>query len=257
VFEPSHLQHNPISGYIQIVSDGHHLPAFWSHPDLGGPFPGLVLLHDHWGLTPHIRSQARRFAEVGYYVIAPDLFNRQVATSPVQAVALREQLGPAAGSRVTATIHALTSHIRCNGQVGMIGWGMGAEQALRTAVYRDDLHALVIFYGLPDDLTPAELRMLCCPLLALFGQADPSVPAEAIDQLRAALAATGTEHEVIVYEGAERDFFNDSHAAFAPTVAERAWNRALAFLAGHLSAPVPGESGPEDDPPPFEPGEVY
>ena len=85
MFEASHLQYNIVSGYIQIVSDGHHLPAFWAHPEMGGPFPGLVMLHDRWGLTAHIRAQARRFAEQGYYVIAPDLFKRQTAHTDQQA----------------------------------------------------------------------------------------------------------------------------------------------------------------------------
>jgi carboxymethylenebutenolidase len=129
MFEASHLQHNIVSGYIQIVSDGHYLPAFWAHPDLGGPFPGLVLIHDYWGMTPHIRTQARRFAELGYYVIAPDLFDRQVATSLTQAHALVEQVGETALSHVTTALHALETHLKCNGKIGVIGWGLGGQLA--------------------------------------------------------------------------------------------------------------------------------
>ena len=116
MFEASHLQHNIVSGFIQIVSDGHQLPAFWAHPELGGPFPGLVMLHDRWGMTPHIRAQARRFAEQGYYVIAPDLFNRRTASTLPQADALLAQVGEAALPHVITALNALKTHHKCDGK---------------------------------------------------------------------------------------------------------------------------------------------
>lgn len=237
MFEASHLQYNIVSGYIQIVSDGNYLPAFWSHPELGGPFPGLVMLHDQWGLTPHVRSQARRFAEQGYYVIAPDLFNRQVATSPEQAQALIDRLGEAALSHVKAAAHALLTHHKCNSKIGLIGWGMGGGLALQTAVYREDLCAVVTFYSLSDEISPAELRMLDEPVLAIFGQQDPGSPAEKIDRWRQILAGNESGHEIVVYPGAGRDFFDDTRATFDADAAEDAWKRALAFFDQHLEMP--------------------
>jgi carboxymethylenebutenolidase len=251
MFEASHLQHSIVSGYIQIVSDGHHLPAFWSHPDLGGPFPGLVLLHDHWGLTPHIRSQVRRFAELGYYVIAPDLFNKQTADTPAQAEALVQQLGETTLAQVKAALHALKSHNRCNGKVGLLGWGWGARLALETAVFRDDLRALTVFYGLPDQLQPAELRMLSCPLLGLFAAEDPAITPEQIAALRTTLEQAGLEHEIVVYPDVSRGFFNDAGSAFQATAAQDAWQRALDFLGDKLELPKP------PDPDEFDPGRVY
>jgi carboxymethylenebutenolidase len=237
MFEASHLQYSIVSGYIQIVSDGHYLPAFWSHPELGGPFPGLVMLHDQWGLTPHVRSQARRFAEQGYYVIAPDLYNRQIAMSPEQAQALIDQVGEAALSHVKAAVHALLTHHKCNGKIGLIGWGMGGGLALQTAIYREDLCAVVTFYSLPDEVTPAELRMLDEPVLAIFGEQDPRSPAEKIDRWRQLLAGSELGHEIVVYPAARRDFFDDTRATFNADAAEDAWKRALAFFDLHLDVP--------------------
>ena len=251
MFEASHLQHNIVSGYIQIVSDGHYLPAFWAHPDVGGPFPGLVLLHDLWGLTAHTRTQVRRFAEQGYYVVAPDLFNRQTATSPLQAQALIEQVGEAAQSHVTAALNALKTHNKCNNKVGLIGWGYGARLALFTAVFRDDLRAVVIFYGLPDNLRLAPLRMLTCPLLVILAEHDPDIPPETVNTLRATLAESALAHEVKVYPGVERDFFDDSRPTFEAVSAEDAWNHALAFFNTHLEVPKPPQPGT------FDPGRIY
>ncbi len=237
MFEASHLQYSIVSGYIQIVSDGHSLPAFWAHPELGGPFPGLVMLHDHWGVTPHLRTQARRFAEQGYYVIVPDLFKRQIASTPDQARALTEQLGEAALSHVRAAIHALLTHHKCNSKIGLIGWGMGGKLALQTATYRDDLCGVVMFSSLPEGVSAAELRMLDEPVLAIFGENDAACPPEKVEQMRQLLSGSKLAHEVVVYAGADRDFFDDSRPAFNADAAVEAWTRALTFLDTHLDVP--------------------
>lgn len=247
MFEASHLQHNIESGYITIVADGNYLPAFWAHPQLGGPFPGAVLLHDLWGLTPHIRAQARRLAEQGYYVVAPDLFNRQLPETREQAAALLDQIGAAAEAHATGALHALATHHRCNSRISAIGWGRGGVLAIRLAVVRDDIHAAISFYGLSPDLRPAELRMLECPLLAIFGGQDPFISAGQIEALRDVLGDAAAPHEVVVYPDATREFFDDSRGAFHPDAAADAWTRLLAFLHTHLGPAGPGT--PEHDAP--------
>lgn len=251
MFEASHLQYKIVSGYIQIVSDGHYLPAFWSHPDVGGTFPGLVMLHEQWGLTAHVRAQARRFAEQGYYVIAPDLFNRQTASTEAEAAALVDELGEAGLARVAAALHALATHNRCNGKIGVIGWDFGASLALETAVLRDDLRAVVCFYGLPPDFKPAGLLMLECPLLALFGADDPAIPPDSVARLQAAAGQAAHPHEIVVFPGVGAGFFNDTLPTFEPEVAATSWQRVLTFLNDRLDPGDPPKPGS------FEPGTVY
>lgn len=251
MFEADHLQYHPVSGNIRVVSGGHYLPAFWSHPELGGPFPGLVLLHDHWGLTSHVRTQARRFAERGYYVIAPDLFDEQTPATEAQAQALSVQMGEAALSRVIATLRALLSHHRCNSKVGVIGWGLGGQLALQTGIFNDDVLAVVSFYGLPD-ISPAELRSLTCPLLALFAELDSLITPSEIKTLCATLDEMDLAHEVVVYPDVGRGFFDDSRPdTFQAVAAWDAWTRSLAFLNEQLDVQPP--ASPEE----FRPGRVY
>ncbi len=251
MFEASYMQHHIISGYIQVVSDGHYLPAFWAHPELGGPFPGLVLLHDYTGLTPHIRTEARRFAELGYYVIAPDLFNRLAPETLESAQPILDKLGEAALSFVGATLRALLSHNKCNGKIGLIGWGVGARLAFRTAVFRDDLRALVLFYGMPSDFMPAEVRMMACPMLALLAERDPDIPPEMRDKLSQTVQQIGSGHEVVVYPDVECGFFDKSRPTFQAVAAQDAWRRSLAFLNHHLEVAKPSKPGQ------FDPGKVY
>ena len=114
---------------------------------------------------------------------------------------------------------------------------MGGKLALRTAVYREDLRGVVIFYSLPDEVTPAELRMLDEPVLAIFGEQDAGCPSEKIERLRQTLAGSDMAHEIIVYPGVDRDFFDDTRATFNADAAEDAWKRALAFFDKHLDVP--------------------
>lgn len=255
MFEASHLQYNIVSGFIQIVSDGHHLPAFWAHPEIGGPFPALVLLHDAWGLTAHIRTEAQRFAQRGYYVIAPDLFNRAIAQSHEQAQVLSARVGITGRSYVLAALHALRTHHKCNGKIGLIGWGFGGQLAIHVGAARDDLQGIVAFYTVPEDISPAELRMMSTSLLALFGADDPATPEDQIVALRTTLNATGASHEIVVYPGVGRDFFDDTRPeSFNAEAAADAWDRALTFFNTHLDVPPP--TGP-DSPDMVGPGQMF
>lgn len=251
MFEASGLQYNITSGYIQIVSGGHYLPAYWSHPELGGPFPGLVMLHDYWGLTPHLRSEVRRFAEQGYYVIAPDVFNRQIATSQAEAEALAARAHVTALPHVSAGLHALKTHHKCNGKMGLIGWGVGGRLALQAAVVRGDLAALVIFYHMPAEAN--ALRSLDCPLLVILGEQDPASPPEQVEGLRQVFESIPVGHQLAVFPEAGRDFLDDSRPSFSPAAAAGAWKQALDFLNTHLDVPPVKPDGPGA----FNPGRVY
>ncbi len=253
MYPTRHVQYHSVSGYVQIVSDGHYLPAFWAHPELGGPFPGLVLLHDYWGLTAFVRSQVRHLAEMGYYVIAPDLFNRQNAETLEQAQALMKQLGMTALPYVVAALNALKTHNRCNGKMGLVGWGMGGGFGLQTAVVRDDLRALVVFYGLPpeSELMPAELRTMECPVLGLFAAKDTETPVARVEQVRQTLDALKRGDEIVVYPDVERGFLDDTRDTFHPVAATDAWNRMQVFLETQL------EVSPPPKPDLFNPGRIY
>jgi carboxymethylenebutenolidase len=233
MYETRRVQHRITSGFINIVAASHYLPAFWAHPDIGGSFPGLVLIHEWWGLTAHIRTQVRRFAELGYYVVAPDLFDGQVAHTADQGMALRQQLGEAGPPRIGAALRALETHHRCNGQMAVVGWQLGGELALHAAMHRTDLKAVVAFYAHPDDylvLMPADET----PILAFYGEHDTTITPETVKRMREALAKSPGRGEVIVYPGATTGFFNEELPTYNPQAAVDAWEKTLEFLDTYL-----------------------
>lgn len=232
MFQSRRVQHRITSGYINIVAEGFYLPAFWAHPEIGGRFPGLVLIHEWWGLTSHVRTQVRRFAEVGFYVIAPDLYDGKIARTAEEALALSQALGDAGPVRVNAAISALKTHNRCNGKIAVIGFQMGGEMAYHAALHHTDLRAAVVFYGKPDDFLPM-MPADETPILAFYGDQDPAAPPDVLKHVREALAAAPGHGEVVVYPGATSEFFDDEGANFLPNSASDAWSRTLDFLTIH------------------------
>ncbi len=247
MYETRRVQHHVTSGYISIVAADRHLPAFWAHPEIGGSFPGLVLIHEAWGLTPQIRRLVRLFAELGFYVIAPDLFNGQVAQTPEQATLLQQQLGEAGAPRVNASLSALATHHRCNGKLGVIGFEMGGTLALHVALHRTDLRAAVMFDGLSAELM-VLLRACQTPLLGLYGER--SVPGDAIliAQMRAALKTSNTaaDCKLVEYPDAMRGFFDEGTPTYEVEAATDAWNQTLDFLCDHMDAGTLLSNSPPD-----------
>jgi carboxymethylenebutenolidase len=233
MYETRRVQHRIISGFISIVAANHSLPAFWAHPEIGGPFPGLVLIHEWWGLTAHIRTQVRRFAELGYYVVAPDLFDGQTATTADQGLTLQQKLGEAGPPRIGAALRALETHHRCNGQMGVVGWQLGGDLALYAAMHRTDLKAVVAFYARPDDYLVLMVADET-PILALYGEHDTTITPDTLERTRQALAKSPGKGEVIVYPGATTGFFNEELPTYNPQAAAGAWQKMLQFLDEHL-----------------------
>jgi len=236
VYQPDHVEYAIETGRIQIAhEDGQLLPAYWAHPSTGGLFPGLVLVHDWWGLTDAERHLANLLAQSGYYVIAPDLFDGQVASTPQAAYALVEQLGNGY-PLVDAALRALEQHHRCNRCVAAVGFGLGGTLALQAALSRPDLEAAVAFYGFPQRFS-GSFADAHAPILAVYGSAEPHVPPDVLALFRAELADAPLPHEWLTIDGAGRDLFAPGETPEAIDHARQAWRALLAFLDRTLAAP--------------------
>lgn len=251
--ETKRQQHNITSGYIQIVVESDiRIPAYWSHPVVGGPFPGVVLLHDDWGLTPQVRSFVHRLAEIGCYVLAPDLFDGHRATEQVTADKLKQLYLPHAEPKVNAALLALETHRKTNGKMALVGWELGAELTMPSALNRSSIIAVVASYG---DLSPymGQLGMLRCPLMAIYGKdnlSDTLVPA-----LQPIIASSSDyPHEILTYPQAHGRFCNDATPDYHPEAAADAWEKMIDFLEKHHGIrPAPSSEQSRF----FKPGRVF
>lgn len=240
LYNPERVEYTYIHGHIQVVLDGGtSLPAYWAHPDVGGKFPGVALLHDWWGVTDLVRWMAHQFAQSGYYVIVPDLFNGQVATTPQHAMQLVEILGDNAYPRIDAALSVLETHHRCNHDVAAVGIGMGGSLAYEASILRDDLEAAVAYYGFPGKYF-GRFPQAKAPILAFYGSAEPYITPATVRRLKRELAQGKLQdkNQVMVIDGAGHEFFMDNRGSEEREHGRIAWETTMTFLDSHLKRPT-------------------
>ena len=212
--------------------------AFLARPRGRGPFPGLLVIQEWWGLNPHIQDVAGRFARQGYVALAPDLYSRQghrVTKDPAEAGRLMGNLSPKdALADLGAALRFLQAQPGTDRRrIGVVGFCMGGTYALLLPCVRKGIRAAVPFYGqVPDPDEP--LRGLACPVLYIYGTQDQWISMPDVDRLRAALARFGKAGEVITYDGPHAFFNNTRKDTYRAEYARDAWRRTLAFLGEHL-----------------------
>jgi carboxymethylenebutenolidase len=209
-------------------------------PPVGdGPWPGVVVLHEIFGLTDDIRQQADRLAAAGYLAVAPDLYSAGGAPRCLKATfsALSRREGPAFDD-LEAVRAWLASREACTGKVGVVGFCIGGAFALLLATRGFDASAPN--YGpLPKDPTAALAG--ACPVVASYGAKDRGLRGTAA-KLEGVLTELGVEHDVKEYADAGHSFLN-RHNLGPLTVLERvggfsyhepsaedAWSRILRFF---------------------------
>jgi carboxymethylenebutenolidase len=230
-----------------VMSEAVSLPGslrgYLSVPDGMGPWPGVVVLHEAFGLNDDIRAMVDRLAGDGFVTLAPDLFSwgptARCLVSTFRDLIRRE--GPA-HRRIDGIGEWLAHDERCTGRVGVVGFCMGGGFALLAATRRR-FGASSVNYG----LVPHHAEKLlagACPIVASYGGRDRTLSGHAA-RLDAALAANAVDHDVKEYPGAGHSFMN-RHAGwatafdrvgfgYAPAEAEDSWARILEFFRRHLA----------------------
>ncbi|XXX74800.1 dienelactone hydrolase family protein [Sorangium sp. So ce134] len=209
--------------------------AYLSLPrDAKPPIPGLVVIHEWWGLNEHIKHWTDRLAEDGYAALAVDMYGGKVATTPDDAMAAMKAVDEAKGLEVVRAAHRfLSTDARVSAQrTGSIGWCFGGAWSLKLALNEPELDAAVIYYGrLVTD--PAQLKAIKAPVLGVFGNKDKGIPPEVVNEFDKALHDAGVEHQVLRYD-ADHAFANPSGERYDTKAAADAWEKVRQFLAAKL-----------------------
>jgi carboxymethylenebutenolidase len=206
---------------------------FW--PQGKGTYPGLVLLHESWGLNAQIKDVASRLACEGYVTLVPNLYLRQGGMVTANA-----EVAAALAARIQETdllqdINSCCEYLNTRDHVkrnihGVIGFGMGGGLALKFASQRKRLRTAVAFYGPLAD--PAGLvKNLYCPVLYHRAGADTAVTKEHAEQFFQAAKDQGKRAEVRTYESAPPGFLNETKGeAYRSEAAGLAWETTIEFL---------------------------
>lgn len=213
-------------------------------PSGSGPWPGVVVVHEIFGLNDSIRAIADRMAEHGYLALAVDLFNgRPVARCLLSAVRqLRSGSGPMYAI-LEAGRRGLAEREDCTGQVGVLGFCLGGGFALMVAP-RGFEAAAVSYAPQSKDLDSALAGS--CPIVASYGGADRSLKGAAA-KLEQSLTRLGVPHDVKEYPGATHAFMSDKKPPWIierltglkidPAATSDTWRRVDAFFGRYLSGP--------------------
>ncbi|MFN7176117.1 MAG: dienelactone hydrolase family protein [Thermaurantiacus sp.] len=178
-----------------------------------GPWPGVVAVHEAWGLGNQVKRRVAMLADLGYVALAADIFgDRHIPAAPPEAF---EIIGrwladrPALRARAGAAVSALKAHEKCDGRIAAIGYCFGGSTVLELARGGNpDVFGVVSFHGALDTPTPAEAGKVRAKVLACHGAEDPLVPHEQLNGFLAEMAAAGADCQTIAYTGAMHSFTN-------------------------------------------------
>lgn len=231
---------------VLTASDGNRFMAYAARPS--NPTGAQILIYpDVRGLHTFYKELALRYAETGVSAMAMDYFGRSAGLSGrdesfeymphVQQLTL-----PGVFADATAALDYLRSKGGPDQATFITGFCMGGTLTLISGTQDWGLAGIIPFYsGLSRDFgtgrPPLEHAAgIKCPVLGLYGGADPSIPAEQLAELNKQLHKAGVEHEIVIYPGAPHSFFDRRAAEHAEASAD-AWRRVQEFIAAH-SAPV-------------------
>jgi carboxymethylenebutenolidase len=249
---------DPVESDVTFLGHGGDtIPGFLARPAGEGPFPAVVIAHEIFGPTDHIRDVARRFAGEGFAALVPDLWFREGGTKGETDVpTLRAFVATLPDARITGDLAAGARYlktrpfVRVDG-IGVVGFCLGGIYAFHAACEKGAVQACVDFYGrlvvaetgpLKHKSNLERVGELRCPFLGIFGALDASIPLTQMLQLKSKLRAGSA---VIAYPRAGHAFFNDTRPEFRPEEAADAWRRTVAFLRENLAPDlVPEDADP-------------
>ena len=236
-------EHVMITGHA-----GDALEAYLAQPMAEARRGGVVVIHHMPGFDRGTKEIARRFAELGYDALCPNLYWREApGAAPDDAAATVRAKGGVPDERLLGDAQGAIDHLRSlpssNGKVGVIGYCSGGRQSVLVACNLD-VDAAVDCYGAFVTGTPPEgapitnlvdqLPKLRCPLLGLFGQEDQFPTPAQVDELEEILRANGKDYEFHRYEGAGHAFFSVERPAYNVAAATDGWQRIAAFYGTQL-----------------------
>lgn len=230
---------------VRFIGSEGELDGYLAEPAGGGPFPGVVVLHEAFGLTDDIKRITDQFAGEGYLAVAPDLYSwgltARCLVASMRSIMTREGR---AFADIEGARRFLAERPDCTGRVGVVGFCMGGGLAIAAAPSGSFAAAAPNYGDVPKD--PERVLEGACPMVASYGGRDRTLKGRAA-RLEAALTTLGIPHDVKEYPEASHSFLNHHRGFFAALdritgfgyradAADDAWQRILAFFGEHVKA---------------------
>jgi carboxymethylenebutenolidase len=238
---------------IHFASGGDSIPGYLAQPAQPGRYPGIVVIHEAFGLVEHICDLARRFANIGYNALAPNLYARAGGPSdPNDINTVFPVMFGLPDRQAVQDLEAAATHLRglpgATGKIGAIGFCSGGRHTLLFACSSSEVDAAIDCWGgfihraTPDaETTPARptpvldlVPSLHCPLFGVFGVEDqnPAVALEA--ELKQRATAAGKTVTTKIYQDAGHAFLADYRPSYREKPAFELWADITDYFGKHL-----------------------
>ncbi|MCW6035554.1 dienelactone hydrolase family protein [Spirulina subsalsa FACHB-351] len=236
---------------VQVQNGDLAIEAYLAMPQGEGIYPAVIVIQEVFGVNEHIKDVTERFAQAGYIAIAPAIYQRlapgfAVGYTPEGLAQGREYKEQTKASELLSdlqsTLHYLHSLPQVKpGGVGCIGFCFGGHVAYLAATL-PGIQATASFYGAGiATLTPGggepTLRRtseIQGTLYAFFGEEDPLIPLEQVEQIEAELQKQQISHQIFRYAGAGHGFFCDQRPDYREAAAQDAWQKVLQLFSSTL-----------------------
>ncbi|MBF6601030.1 MAG: dienelactone hydrolase family protein [Dehalococcoidia bacterium] len=218
---------------VSFASNGGQAGGYLARPS-AAKAAGVIVIQEWWGLVPHIRDVADRFAAAGYLALAPDLYHGEQTTEPDEAGKMMMSLKLDEAARdLGAAFDYLKAHDACTGKVGCVGYCMGGGLSFYLATLRP-VDACVIYYGVLQGVEP-DLSKLAGPVMGHYGTIDAWASPQVAHNLEQQIRDAGKHAQFYIYEGTDHAFFNDARPeVYNRAAAALSWDRTIDFFDAQL-----------------------
>jgi len=229
-----------VAGEIQIPLRDGTMPGYRAMPKDGHGFPIVLVVQEIFGVHEHIKDVSRRLGKLGYLAVAPELYFRQGDVSKLSSIdEIRTKVvSKVSDAQVLSDLDASAAWARSSGKgqgdkLGITGFCWGGRIVWMYAAHNPHLKAGVSWYGRlvgpTSELQPKHpmdvAGSLKAPVLGLYGGADDGIPNETVEQIRAALKASNSPSEIVVYPNTPHGFHADYRPSYRKEQAEDGWKR--------------------------------
>jgi len=237
------------AGEVKVPAAGGDMPAYRAMPAQGGPFPVVLVVQEVFGVHEHIKDMCRRFAKIGYFAIAPELYARQGDPSKISDIQklMADIVSKVPDAQVMGDLDACVAYAKASGKgdtakLGITGYCWGGRTVLMYAAHNPNVKAAVAYYGPTvrsyhqGDKTAVDVAgQIKGAVLGLYGGADQGIPNDTVEKMFAAIKASGnTQSEYVIYPDTPHAFNADYRPSYRKEAAEDAWRRTTAWFKRYL-----------------------
>jgi carboxymethylenebutenolidase len=229
-----------VAGEVKVPTKDGDMVAYRAMPATGSGFPVVLVVQEIFGVHEHIKDVCRRFAKLGYFAIAGEMFARQGDVSKMTEIPkiVSDVVSKVPDAQVMADLDACVAYAKASGKanvdkLAVTGFCWGGRITWLYAAHNQNVKAGGAWYGrlvgAASPMNPAHpidlVDKINAPVLGLYGGADQGIPNDTVEKMREALKAKGKKSEIILYPDTPHAFHADYRPSFRKEQSEDAWKK--------------------------------